>query len=194
MLRLNMEVFYPYPPQQVWQVLTNRQALAAWLMENDFEPRLGHKFQFQHSTLPGLEGNIDCEVIELEEPKRLAFTWCDRMMCEFSIVTWILKPVDGGTKLHLEHKGLSQKAIKLNEPMHLSQTWHGQFMHESKAAMQTLVPNNRGSAFSSTPIGRYETLDSVIFSSFLNGGWNHRLNEKLPQILVSINSIANERF
>lgn len=189
MLRLNMEVFYPYPPQQVWQVLTNRHALAAWLMENDFEPRLGHKFQFQHSTLPGLSENIDCEVIELEEPRRLAFTWCDSMMCQLSIVTWILKPVDGGTKLHLEHKGLSQKAIKENEQMHLSQPWPGKFMHESKAAMQTLVPNNRSFAYSSTPIGRYEALDSVIFDYFLNGGWDYRLNEKLPQILV----IENEQ-
>ncbi|MHC5856154.1 SRPBCC family protein [Nostoc sp.] len=78
MLRnLNMEVFYPYPPQRVWQVLTNRQALAVWLMENDFEPRLGHKFRFVHSTLPGLEGDIDCQVIELDEPRRLAFTWQD---------------------------------------------------------------------------------------------------------------------
>lgn len=51
--KLKMEVFYPYPPQRVWQVLTNRHALAMWLMENDFEPRVGHKFRFQHSTLPG---------------------------------------------------------------------------------------------------------------------------------------------
>ena len=40
---LNMEVFYAYPPQRVWEVITNRQALAAWLMENDFEPRIGHR-------------------------------------------------------------------------------------------------------------------------------------------------------
>ncbi|MEH2048103.1 SRPBCC family protein [Nostoc sp.] len=91
MLRLNMEVFYPYPPQRVWQVLTNRQALAVWLMENDFEPRLGHKFRFVHSTLPGLEGDIDCQVIELDEPRRLAFTWQDSMMCQPSVVTWTIQ-------------------------------------------------------------------------------------------------------
>ncbi|MFN6570611.1 hypothetical protein [Dendronalium sp. ChiSLP03b] len=36
---LNLEVFCPYPPQQLWQILTNRQALAAWLMENEFKVR-----------------------------------------------------------------------------------------------------------------------------------------------------------
>ncbi len=48
---VKMDVFYPYPPERVWQVLTNRRALAAWLMENDFEPRVGHKFQFQKLPL-----------------------------------------------------------------------------------------------------------------------------------------------
>lgn len=181
---LNMEVFYPYPPQRVWQVLTNRQALAVWLMENDFEPRLGHKFRFVHSTLPGLEGNIDCEVIELDEPRRLAFTWQDSMMCQPSIVTWTIQPVVGGTKLLLEHKGLIQKAIKLNEPIQLSQPWQGKFLHESKAATQTLAPNNRSTVFSSIPVSRYEALDSIVLSSFLNGGWDYRLSEKLPQILI----------
>ncbi|WP_242054205.1 SRPBCC domain-containing protein [Nostoc sp. FACHB-888] len=35
-------MFYLYPPEKVWQVLTNHQALAAWLMANHFESRLGH--------------------------------------------------------------------------------------------------------------------------------------------------------
>ncbi|MBN3943554.1 MAG: SRPBCC domain-containing protein [Nostoc sp.] len=187
MLRnLNMEVFYPYPPQRVWQVLTNRQALAIWLMENDFEPRLGHKFRFVHSTLPGLEGDIDCQVIELDEPRRLAFTWQDSMMCQPSVVTWTIQPVVGGTKLLLEHKGLIQKAIKLNEPMELSQPWQGKFMHESKVRMQTVIPNNRSTVFSSIPVGRHEALDSIVLSYFLNGGWNYSLHEKLPQILAII--------
>ncbi|MCC5655188.1 hypothetical protein LC609_36660 [Nostoc sp. XA013] len=42
MHRLNLEVFYLYLPEKVWQVLTNHQALAAWLMANNFESRLGH--------------------------------------------------------------------------------------------------------------------------------------------------------
>ncbi|NWF61290.1 MAG: SRPBCC domain-containing protein [Fischerella sp.] len=192
MLRnLNIEAFYPYPPQRVWQVLTNRQALAAWLMENDFEPRLGHKFRFVHSTLPGLGENIDCEVIELDEPKRLAFTWQDSMMCQPSIVTWTLKPVDGGTKLQLEHKGLRHELVEtlhatsLHQSRNLSQPWQGKFMHESSTVTQTLAPSDRNTIFPSIPSGKYETLDSLILSSFFNGGWEYRLNEKLPKILVA---------
>lgn len=189
MLRLNMEMFYPHPPQKVWQVLTNRQALAAWLMENDFEPRLGHKFKFVHSTLPGLEGDIDCEVIELEEPRRLTFTWRDRMMSQPSIVTWTLQSINGGTRLQLEHKGLQQEAIKWNEPIR-AQPRTGLFMYESPTAMQTLLLNNRSTVLPSIPIGRYEPLNSIVLSYFLNGGWDYSPKEKLPQILINVNSIA----
>ena len=30
--KLNKEVFYPHPPEKVWQVITNSRSLAAWLM------------------------------------------------------------------------------------------------------------------------------------------------------------------
>jgi uncharacterized protein YndB with AHSA1/START domain len=182
-----MEVFYPYSPQKVWQVLTNRQALAAWLMENDFEPRLGHKFQFQHSTLPGLEGNIDCEVIELDEPRKLAFTWYDKMMSLPSIVTWTLKPVDGGTQLQLEHKQLRYKPVEthhdklLHEPIRLYQPRQ---VHESKAVTPTLAPNTYTIRFPSISVGNYMALDSIILSYFINGGWDYKLKEKLPQVLI----------
>ncbi|WP_315787826.1 SRPBCC domain-containing protein [Fischerella sp. JS2] len=189
MLRdLKKEVFYPYPPQRIWQVLTNRHTLAAWLMENDFEPRVGHKFRFLYSSLPGLSESIDCEVIELDEPKRLSFTWQDSMMHGPSIVIWTLKPVDGGTRLQLEHKGLSHKPDQtrhdpsLHEPMRLSQPWQSRFMHESTAETA------HSTVLSPIPVARYEALDSVIFSSFLNGGWDYRLSETMPKVLVSFAS------
>ncbi len=184
MLRdLKKEIFYPHPPQRVWQVLTNRHALAAWLMENDFEPRVGHKFRFLYSSMPGLGESIDCEVIELDEPKRLSFTWQDSMMYQPSIVTWTLKPVDGGTQLQLEHKGLRHKATKLVEPLHSTKTCQGQFRQEPKAVTQTLVPPAQIRVFPSIPAGRYEELDSIILSSYINGGWEYKLSEKLSQIL-----------
>ena len=50
---MNLDVIYPYQPQRVWEVLTDSRALAAWLMENNFEPKVGHRFQFKHTALPG---------------------------------------------------------------------------------------------------------------------------------------------
>ncbi|MBD2775224.1 SRPBCC family protein [Iningainema tapete] len=177
---LKIETFYPHPPQRIWQVLTNSRTLAAWLMENDFEPRLGHKFQFQHTTLPGLDVRIDCEVIEIDAPKRLSYTWQDKFMCQPSIVTWTLEAVDNGTKLQLLHQAVKTLHVtSLHKSMRYAQPWQNQFVQTPTAVTQTPL-------LQSMPVGRYEALDSVILNSFLNGGWDYKLNERMPQILILI--------
>ncbi|KAB8321173.1 SRPBCC domain-containing protein [Tolypothrix campylonemoides VB511288] len=210
MLRnLNKEVFYPYPPQRVWQVLTNRRALAAWLMENDFEPRVGHKFRFQESTLPGLDESIDCEVIELEEPKRLSYTWQDKFMPQPSIVTWILEPQEGGTQVRLQHRILETAMTGSRQP------WEGESMHEQTTTTalyrkslvqikspyavqtgslelhkqslptQTLIRTN-GDRKSPNYWSRgieFEVSTSVILTSYLYGRWEYKLEYTLPQVL-----------
>lgn len=98
-----LEVFYPYSPDRVWQALTDRRALATWMMENDFEPQLGHKFQFRHSVLPGFDTFIHCEVIEIEPPKRLVYRWQDPQTRTATIVRWTLTAAAGGTTLQLQH-------------------------------------------------------------------------------------------
>ncbi|MGB8698913.1 MAG: SRPBCC domain-containing protein, partial [Thermosynechococcaceae cyanobacterium] len=64
-----LEMFYPHPPERVWQALTDRRALSVWMMNNDFEAELRHQFRFQSYPLPGLEVTIYCEVLEVEAPK-----------------------------------------------------------------------------------------------------------------------------
>ncbi|NMG09919.1 SRPBCC domain-containing protein [Brasilonema sp. UFV-L1] len=196
---LKKEVFYPHPPQRVWQVLTNRRALAAWLMENDFEPRVGHKFRFQDSTLPGLDESIDCEVIELDEPKRLSYTWQDKFMPKPSIVTWVLEPQEGGTQLRLEHRILETTVTKSPKPS------QGEFMQEqtttsalygkslalqtkSPSALQTrtlIKTSGEHQLLSSWSIGmEFQASTSVILTSYLSSRWEYKLEHVLPQVLV----------
>lgn len=99
---LSFQIVYPNPPEDVWRALTDSDALAGWLMENDFAPRVGHKFHFRSKSRFGLERIIPCEVLEVNEPQGLSYTWGR----ERSVVTFRLEPVDAGTRLSLEHKGL----------------------------------------------------------------------------------------
>jgi glutathione S-transferase len=39
---LRLEAFHPHPPALASRALTERAALKEWLMENDFEPVVGH--------------------------------------------------------------------------------------------------------------------------------------------------------
>lgn len=183
---LNLDVVYPHQPQRIWEVLTDSTALAAWLMENNFEPRVGHRFQFKHTTLPGTDVTIECEVIELDEPRLISYTWKDSLMCQPSIVTWILEPVEDGTRLRLQHKNLGTVSVGVEQPGYF-QPLQNRFMYDSQQITQTLTPPSRNTLFQSTPVHKYETekLNHFILNSFFNGEWDYKLNKKLPKVLVS---------
>jgi uncharacterized protein YndB with AHSA1/START domain len=100
---LHFEIVYPHPPEKVWQALTDPAAITEWLMPNDFEPRVGHKFTFRTHPAPGFNGIIDAEVLEINAPKRLVYTWCNGKLK--TRVTWTLQPTADGTRLILDHTG-----------------------------------------------------------------------------------------
>lgn len=104
---ITVEAVYPHPPERVWRALTDPDQLESWLMENDFEPRVGHRFRFREEPRPGWRGIVDCEVLEVEEPRRLSYSWRGREEGEPTVVTFTLEPVEGGTRLRLEHTGFS---------------------------------------------------------------------------------------
>ena len=160
--KLNKEVFYPHPPEKVWRVITDSSALAKWLMENDFEPRVGCKFTFYNRSLPGIDTNIRCEVIEIVRPQRLVYTWQDCMMSQPSIVSWTLKEVEGGTKLRLEHRVKETAFTSMRKPLY-SQSLQNQFISYTQ-------PSN-----------------SLILTSYFNGGWEEKLCAQLPEVLIETN-------
>jgi len=100
---LAFETVYADPPQDVWRALTDPAALADWLMDNDFLPRRGHRFHFRLKPVFGFERKIACQVLEVDEPRLLSFTWGG----PGSVVTFRLEAVEGGTRLRLEHTGFS---------------------------------------------------------------------------------------
>ncbi|HEX5044571.1 MAG TPA: SRPBCC domain-containing protein [Candidatus Polarisedimenticolaceae bacterium] len=104
---IRLEQAYPFPPERVWRVLTDRDLLAQWLMPNDFEPAVGHRFQFRSQPMPGWRGFVECEVLEVVPPRLLAYTWVgDADWKEPTVVRWTLEPIEGGTKVVLQHTNL----------------------------------------------------------------------------------------
>ena len=100
---LQFELVYAHPPEKVWRALTNPSALAQWLMPNNFEPRVGHKFEFRTKPAPGFDGIVHCEVLELNPPKRLVYSWSGGGL--HTQVVWTLEVAPEGTKLRLDHTG-----------------------------------------------------------------------------------------
>lgn len=88
----------PYPPEKIWRALTQPHLIEEWLMKNDFKPVVGHRFDFR-----GDWGSVDCEVLEVEPNRSLAYTWA--AMGLESVVTWTLDPTPTGTRLRMEQTG-----------------------------------------------------------------------------------------
>ena len=184
MLRdLKLDVFYPYSPERVWKAIANRRALAAWLMENDFEPRVGHKFRFVSQPEQGVEGTIYCEVIELDEPRSLSYTWRGSFTCKPTIVTWKLLPVEGGTQLQLEHNGFESEVTQFSQPMRLAQARQNNSTFQATLETQLLEPVNQRIPFPSR-YQQFENFDGVTLNFYLSGGWHCALNSKLKKMLT----------
>jgi uncharacterized protein YndB with AHSA1/START domain len=105
MSKIQLETFYPFTPELVWEALTDSASLKQWLMDNDFEPRVGHRFQFRAKPQKYWRGIVDGEVLEVSKPSRLVYTWKGDEKDEPTTVTWILQAEANGTRLRLEHTG-----------------------------------------------------------------------------------------
>ena len=105
---IRKEVFYPHAPLDVWVAITDPRAIAEWLMPNTFKPVVGHRFQFRTDPMPMCENHTECEVVECDPPRRLAYTWLIvwnkqyRTRPEPMLVSWTLTPENGGTRLVFE--------------------------------------------------------------------------------------------
>ena len=93
----------PHPPEKIWRALTQGPLIEEWLMKNDFQPVVGHRFSFRSTPVPNWNGVIDCEVRIVEPNKKLAYSWATFGM--ESIVTFTLTPTDEGTRVRMEHSG-----------------------------------------------------------------------------------------
>jgi uncharacterized protein YndB with AHSA1/START domain len=87
-----------FPPERIWRALTQPHLIAEWLMNNDFKPDVGHRF-----NLSGDWGAVDCEVRTVEPNRALSYSW-DAFGLE-SVVTWTLTPTSTGTHLRMEQSG-----------------------------------------------------------------------------------------
>jgi uncharacterized protein YndB with AHSA1/START domain len=95
----------PFPPEKLWRALTQPHLIAEWLMQNDFEPVVGHRFNLRGEW----GGVLDCEVLAIEPNTSLSYTWnfahADAAFNLQSVVTFTLTPTLTGTHLRMEQVG-----------------------------------------------------------------------------------------
>ena len=88
----------PHAPEKIWRALTQGHLIEEWLMKNDFQPVVGHRFKLSADW-----GAVECQVMAVEPNESLSYTWGAYGLA--SVVTWTLTPSSTGTHLRMEQSG-----------------------------------------------------------------------------------------
>jgi uncharacterized protein YndB with AHSA1/START domain len=103
----------PHSLDKVWRALTQGPLLESWLMANDFEPVVGHRFTFHMPPMQGWNGVTDCEVLSVVPREELSYTWNasgDEAATGLrTVVKWTLETIDGGVLVRMEQSGFREQ-------------------------------------------------------------------------------------
>jgi uncharacterized protein YndB with AHSA1/START domain len=100
---LIIEKELPHPPEKIWRALTQGALIKQWLMDNDFQPVVGHTFTFRSTPMPNWNGIVESKVLVVEPHKKLSYSWGSLGL--ESVVVWTLAATKGGTLVRMEQTG-----------------------------------------------------------------------------------------
>jgi uncharacterized protein YndB with AHSA1/START domain len=104
---------YPHPPATVWRAVTDPAVIPLWTATGaggrpeGFSTAVGTKFQFIAKPKLGWNGVVDCEVLEVNEPSLLRYSWTGGDGGDRTEVLYRLEPQAGGTRFSYEHTGFT---------------------------------------------------------------------------------------
>jgi uncharacterized protein YndB with AHSA1/START domain len=114
-------------PAKVWAAITRPDQMIQWwgpdagpTLRADVDVRPGGRFSVVFRLLNGDEHNPTGIYREVVPERKLVFTW-DLPGERESLVTFLLKPIDGGTELTLLHEHLPNEAERESH----EQGWRG---------------------------------------------------------------------
>jgi uncharacterized protein YndB with AHSA1/START domain len=116
-------------PARVWAAITQPEQMMQWwgpdagpTLRAEADVRPGGRFSVVFRLLNGDEHNPTGIYQEVIPEKKLVFTWDLPGMPEpESLVTFLLEPIDGGTRLTLRHERLPDEAARRSH----EQGWNG---------------------------------------------------------------------
>ena len=101
---ISFEFDLHHSPEKVWRALTDPALLAEWLLPVvDLKVEPGAAFTFKTQPYPGWDGIVNCRILEIEEHRKLSYTWSVPFLD--TVVTFTLAPTASGTRLSLVQSG-----------------------------------------------------------------------------------------
>jgi uncharacterized protein YndB with AHSA1/START domain len=111
-------IFIAAPRERVFEALTDpKQAVQWWghkdryhLSEFNMDVRPGGKWSTSGASVNMGNIQVGGEFLEIDPPKRLAYTWSSSWMPRSTKVLWDLDVRDGGTFVRVTHSGFAGEA------------------------------------------------------------------------------------
>lgn len=93
------------PIDKVWNAISKQDEISKWFIKADFKAEVGYAYTFTSSEEQGcvpITGTI-----KEANPYTLIYTWIVADTAVETTVKWVLEKTNKGTKLFLEHSGIS---------------------------------------------------------------------------------------
>ncbi|PKV51249.1 uncharacterized protein YndB with AHSA1/START domain [Aquimarina sp. MAR_2010_214] len=93
-----------HPIDKVWNAITDAKEISTWFLEADFKAEKGYQYIFNSSgeNCSPIKGKV-----KQANPYTLVYSWIVTEAPIETTVKWVLEETEGGTKLYLEHSGIS---------------------------------------------------------------------------------------
>lgn len=114
------EVFINAPRERVFEAITDPQQAVRWWGQGDryrmtdirMDMRPGGKWSAAGSSVNMGPIDIHGEILEVDPPRRLAYTWISSWFAKVTQVVWEFESKDQGTYLKLTHTGFGGDAAQ----------------------------------------------------------------------------------
>lgn len=106
-----VERIYDTPIETIWNALTDNNEIKKWYFKlEDFKPKVGFKFDFTGGSGEGQQYLHLCEITEIIENRKLAYSWRYDGYPGNSVVNWELFDQGDKTLVRITHTGLKSFA------------------------------------------------------------------------------------
>lgn len=100
------EKTFTHSIDKVWKAISEGPEISKWFIQADFKPEVGYEYTFTAAEEHG--GTIIKGKVLSASPYILKYSWRVGDMEVDTTVSWQLEESENGTKLTLEHSGISQ--------------------------------------------------------------------------------------
>lgn len=111
--KVYIQKFFKHPTTKVWDAITKSENIEKWFLKKaDFKPEVGYKYKLEDEPFDNWDGFLYGEVKEVDEYKKIVYTFDSNNLTFPMEVTWTLTAQDNGTLLTVIHSDFD----KISDP------------------------------------------------------------------------------